>query len=397
MNHRERMLAAMRGEPADRIPWAPRMDLWCIALRARNALPPRFAGMNTADIADELDVACHAVRADVTLPRDPEDRALRGLGFENHPDHPCRIELRGLPMKFHHEDGHSYTSIQTPAGDVTTHLRMTREMAAEGISMPYVEKYPVCSVEDLEPVAQVFEHLEVIATPGNYASFHQRVGDRGLAVAAGPVSATPVHLLLHDLMHMAEFFVLYHDERDAVEAFAARLEPFFDALLEAVLACSAEVFMWGANYDQDTTWPPFFEEQIMPRLQEIRDRAHAAGKLLLTHTDGESRRLFPYFQSCGFDAGESVCPAPMTSCTLREFREGFGPDITVFGGIPCVVLLDRQTDTSGFEAHMDQLFEELGDGRRLILGVSDNVPPDVNLDRLDRIKEWIEAFGPVGV
>jgi len=32
MNARQRMLAAMRGEPTDQIPWAPRMELWNIAV-----------------------------------------------------------------------------------------------------------------------------------------------------------------------------------------------------------------------------------------------------------------------------------------------------------------------------------------------------------------------------
>ena len=31
MNERERMLACLRGEPTDQLPWAPRMDLWAIA------------------------------------------------------------------------------------------------------------------------------------------------------------------------------------------------------------------------------------------------------------------------------------------------------------------------------------------------------------------------------
>jgi len=61
------MLAAMRGESTDQIPWAPRMDLWYTALRARGTVPDRFAGMNTAEIADELGVGCHAVRADYTM------------------------------------------------------------------------------------------------------------------------------------------------------------------------------------------------------------------------------------------------------------------------------------------------------------------------------------------
>lgn len=389
------MLAAMRGEATDRIPWAPRMDLWYIALRAQGSVPDRFAGMNTAQIADELDVACHAVRADYTMPRKPEDLALRGLGFDNHPDYPFRLELHDFPMEFHHDEGRYHTAIKTPAGDVTMKLSMTKRMAGDGISLPFVEKYPICSVDDFERVAQVFEHLEVIPTPQAYASFQQRLGERGVAVASGPLGSSPMHLLLHDLMSMEDFFVTYMDEQEAMEGLAARMQPLYEVMSEALLACSAEVILWGANYDHDTTWPPFFEQQIMPWLKEARVRAHAAGKLLLTHTDGENRNLLPLLRACKFDVGESVCPKPMTSCTLKEIRDGFGPDTTAFGGIPCVILIDSCTDQRDFEAHMDRLFAELGDGRRLILGVSDNVPPEANLDRVDQVKTWIDAFGPV--
>ena len=194
---------------------------------------------------------------------------------------------------------------------------------------------------------------------------------------------------------MEEFYLLYAEQPDRLRALAQRLEPFFEAALEAVLACTAEVVLWGANYDHDTTWPPFFEREILPGFRKVADKCHDAGKLLMTHTDGESRHLFPLFPRCGFDVGESVCTKPMTSCTLKEFREGFGPNATVSGGIPCVVLMDQVTDQRGFETHMDELFAELGTGARLIFGVSDNVPPEVNLDRLAQVKRWIEDFGPV--
>ena len=204
-----------------------------------------------------------------------------------------------------------------------------------------------------------------------------------------------MHSMLHDLMPMQDFFVCYMEERQALKELAQRMEPLYEAMLQTVLDCSAECIFWGANYDHDTTWPPFFEEEILPGLRHVADRCHSAGKLLMTHTDGESRHLMDLFPRCGFDVGESVCTKPMTSCTLREFRQGFGPHTTVFGGIPCVVLMDSVTDQRDFEAYMDELFAELGTGSRLILGVSDNVPPEVNLDRLEQVKGWIDAFGPV--
>jgi uroporphyrinogen-III decarboxylase len=329
---------------------------------------------------------------DSTLPRPPEELALRGLGFDNHPDFPFRVELRNLPMSFTQDAGRFNTVIDTPAGQVTMQLHMTQRMAANGISLPFVEKYPICSVDDFEPVAQVFEHLEVVPTPRAYAAFHERIGEGGVAVAGGCVAASPIHLMLHELMHMQDFFVLYAEQKSALHQLAERMTPFFENVLDAALSCDAEVIMWGANYDRDTTWPPFFESEILPWLRHVGDRAHATGKLLLTHTDGENRDLLPLYRSCRFDVAESVCCKPMTSCSLAETRHGMGGSICVFGGIPAVIM-EKSTERDAFESYMDELFAELGTGRGLILGVSDNVPPNVDLSRLDAVKARIEAFG----
>jgi uroporphyrinogen-III decarboxylase len=395
MTERERMLAAIRGEPTDRIPWAPRMDLWYIALRGRGSLPQRFVSLDTAGIADELGVGCHAVRADYTRPRPTADLVLRGLGLDNHPDYPFRTELRGLDCTYENDGENFRTTIRTPGGEVITQLRLSAAMARDGISLPFVEKHAIESLADFEPVAQVFEHLEVVPTPANYTAFHHRVGERGLAVASGPLAASPVHLILHELAPMDRFFYLYADHREEMQALTERMRPYFEQMLEALVGCDAELLFWGANYDQDLTWPPFFAEEIAPWLQRVGERAHAAGKFLLTHTDGENRALLPQYPACNFDVAESVCPAPMTSCSLAEVRAGMGPTTTVWGGIPSVALLPDSMDDGSFANYLDELFAGIGSGEKLILGVSDNVPPDADMERMERIRERIEDFGPV--
>ena len=396
MTHRERMLAAIHGRRSDQTPWAPRMDLWCIALRERGTIPPQFAGLSLEGIADVLAVGCHAVRADYTLTRDPAEFALRAFGLENHRDFPFRVRLN-LPMKFKFDGENYWTAIQTTAGELTTHLYHTAEMRRSGISIPFAKRHPVRSVADLEAVGQVFEHLEVIQTPYDYARFRDRIGERGLAIASGPLGASPMHLLLHDLMPMEQFYYLYTDERESLYRLAEKMTPYFESALAALLQCDAEVIFWGANYDQDLTPPSFFKKEIMPWLQRVSERAHAAGKFVLTHTDGENRFLLPLYPPCGFDVAESVCPTPMTSCTLAEVRFGMGSKVTVWGGIPSVALLDTSMDDSAFEAYLDKVFGELGTAEHLILGVADNVPPDANLDRLVRIGKRIECFEPTPV
>ena len=392
MTHRERMLSAIRGEPTDQLPWAPRMDLWSIALRERGTVPAEFVGLNTAEISDALGVACHAVRADYTLARDPQDLVLRGLGIDNHGDYPFRVELRDLPVSFSHDAENYRTLIETPAGPVNLHLKQTREMTSEGISLPFVKSYAINSADDFEAIGQIFEHLEVIPKPENYTAFHDRVGDRGLAVASGSVGASPVHLILHDLVAMDKFFYLYADERKALSRLTDRMTPFFEAMLDALTKCCAEVVFWGGNYDQDLTWPPFFKEEITPWLKRVSDRVHEAGKYLLTHTDGENKDLLPLYPPCGFDVAESVCPKPMTQCSLDEVRKGLGSATTVWGGIPAVALLPDSMDDQTFEAYLEELFASLGAGDRLILGVSDNVPPDADLSRLREIGQRAQAF-----
>jgi len=204
-----------------------------------------------------------------------------------------------------------------------------------------------------------------------------------------------MHLILHELVPMDRFFYLYADRRDALRALADRMVPYFESVLDALLACDAEVVFWGANYDRDLTWPPFFAEEIAPWLRRASARVHAAGKFLLTHTDGENQDLLPLYPECGFDVAESVCPRPMTRLSLAEIRAGVGPRVTVWGGIPSVALLPDSMSEIAFEAYLDELFAGLGAGDRLILGVSDNVPPDADLERMERIAKRIEIFGPV--
>ena len=164
MNHHERMLATMRGEPTDQIPWAPRMDLWYIAQRARGTVPARFANMNMVEVAAQLDVAAHAIGADFTIPGG-RDNSLRGLGIDNHQDYPYRVELQGLPLESSDDGENLRTRVRTPTGEIFLHLYRSQSMARDGISLPFVKSYAIHSVDDLEAVAQIFEHLVVIPTP----------------------------------------------------------------------------------------------------------------------------------------------------------------------------------------------------------------------------------------
>jgi hypothetical protein len=81
----------------------------------------------------------------------------------------------------------------------------------------------------------------------------------------------------------------------------------------------------------------------------------------------------------------------MTSLSLDEIHEALIEGITVWGGIPSVLLCPQSHGWDDFKLFIDRLLDKYGRERRFILGVSDMVTADADIDRLryitDRVNE----------
>src|SRR5579871_5303005 len=130
----------------------------------------------------------------------PLDLVLAAFGFENHPDFPYRIEVRGLPVDFKQEEGRYTTNIRTSRGDICSVVETTRQMQCEGIYALFPLKFAMTSADECDAIGEIFEHLEVIPTPDSYGAYRRRIGEQGVALASGAVAASPLHLLLHNVM-----------------------------------------------------------------------------------------------------------------------------------------------------------------------------------------------------
>jgi len=171
------------------------------------------------------------------------------------------------------------------------------------------------------------------------------------------------------------------------------MEPYFEQLFKAFEDSPAEVILFGANYDEMITYPPFFKDHILPWLQRCAERLHAKGKLLLCHCDGENEGLLDLIADSGMDIAEAICPKPMTKCTIAEVKKRLRGKVTIFGGVPSVALLENSMSEAEFEKFMKNLFREIAPGYRFILGVSDTTPPDAKFERLLRITEMAKEWG----
>ncbi len=140
------------------------------------------------------------------------------------------------------------------------------------------------------------------------------------------------------------------------------------------------------------TPPPIFDEFFTPFYREARDLLKTKDKLLVVHGDGEMRVLLAKLMECGVQVVEALTPKPMTSIDIGETRALWGDRVTMWGGLPSVILTETFTEGE-YESYIEDLFRTIAPGDRFILGFGDNVPTDALFDRVVRIAHFWRDHG----
>lgn len=389
MTDRKRILAAIRGEIPDRMPWVPRLEFWYRAHLRKGTMPAELRGLGLSEIVERLGVGYYASVPDFTEREEETDMLDRGLGIFNLPVLPYRVVLEGADRRVTRSGRQIITEYHTAAGSLRTAEIFTDEMLDAGASISWMTEHAIQQPRDLETAAWIFSHLKVEPRPGACEARCRAVGDRGVAVAYVIGTACPVHHIMKELMPVEQFFYALHDCPEEIERLADAMEPYYARMKQLAAESPAEVVLLGGNYDDSITYPRFFEKYILPPLRDYAETLHGKGKYLMTHTDGENRRLITLYPRAGFDIADSICPAPMTRMTLDEIRAALGDGITIWGGIPSVLLCRESASDTQFRRWIDNLIERYGHQSRFVLGVSDMVTADAAWDRLRYVTEKI--------
>jgi hypothetical protein len=396
MTYRERMLAAIQERPTDLIPFVPRLDLWYKANKYKGSLPTKYKNATLLQILDDLDLGYHTVTADRDLYDDSLDNVDRALGIWRVRTKPHHPKFRDIKRNVFYQDDTVVVEYLTPVGNIRTKVVYDESMRKAGITLSHVSEHAIKSDADYDAVAYLFEHADVYPNYECLEQFKDEIGDRGLLVGTASMGASAMHHILHELMPYDLFFTEYYDHYDELLRLAERMAPYINKVIDIAIKSPADIIQSGTNYDVQITWPPFMEKHITPFLADTAEKCHAADKFLLTHTDGENKGLLPYFLKGKIDIADSVCPAPMTSLTLKEIREAFAGNITIWGGIPSISVLENSMSDYEFDAFLDDLFtKQVGSGDHLILSIADTAPPEMKFSRLEQISKRVKEFGPV--
>ena len=398
MTHKERMLAAARGNMPDILPYAPRIDLWFQANKKRGTLPDQYQAAESADeIALAEGWALHKVileymhfGLDAIVDRTLGIYRIPTQGFLTHIPEDVERRVKKNGDEFHVE-------YYTPKGTVDGTFVYTYEMQRSGISIPWIKEHAIKDTNDYHILGYIFENMRVEAAYDGYLKWSDSIGDAGMPVLYALTAGSPMHHIMKILLDATNFYYCYSDQKILMEGLAEKIGIYYRKVLELVSHSPAEVILVGSNFDDMLTYPPFFKEHILPWLQEASDILHKGEKLMLCHTDGENLGLMDMLLDSGMDIAEAVCPFPMTKVTIGEYYRRWCDKITIFGGIPSNILLENTASNEEFEAYMKVLFNSIAPGSRFILGIADTTPPDASIERISKIHELVQEYGRIPI
>ena len=368
MTNRERILAILDGNPPDRIPWIPRIEIWYEANRRNGTLPPRYRGKTLREVEREV-FGGTAARSGAIY----------------------RTELREVEVRTHHpselDELHEYV---TPLGTVTTRFRSTEELRRQGIQDAQVE-FMLKRREDYAVVEYLIEHTHYVPTFEEFAQYDAEVGEEGYPLVN--CGDCPFHYWMRTLAGYDQAYYHLSDFPSEVEHL---LEVMTDCsrrrLWPHLLDAPARLLMHGHHLSSQMTPPSLFEQYIIPYYEELSPLLRAREKILAMHGDNDTRMIFSHIERAGFGLVECFATEPMVETTMAEARAAWGDRVIIFGGIPSVILEDPYTDEQ-FERYVDDLLRTIGTGRAFILGIADNAMPGSKIERIERITQIVEQRG----
>jgi hypothetical protein len=271
---------------------------------------------------------------------------------------------------------------ETPVGRLTEVLNYDEHMLSR-----YNSEYLLKSAEDFKVFEWVLQHEKWFLDEEAYARNEAQVGNRG--VTQFYARRSPLQSLFIETMGFENTILFMTDNPAVVEEYMEIQAYADDAMYEVICAHRIPIFNFGENIDHHMDPPTLWRKFLQPYYERRAAQLHAAGIHTSIHIDGAMKRLLSDVPHCPTSSIEACTPLPQGDVTLAEIKEALGEKI-LLDGIPAIYFLPSNPleDLRACTEECVRLFHP-----RLILGVSDEVPPDSDIERVRLVGEWVHEMG----
>ena len=322
------------------------------------------------------------------LPQCAVERQLRnkGLCIVNRHYPTCTVTNRDVEVEeFHRTDEKGEKVVEYVFKTPVKTLRKVVRPAPD-YNTHWVEKTLFDDEGDYEALECIFSDRHYEPDYENFKKAEETLGGDVILRAAG--GDIPWHEIMMT-MGVEKFCFEWIDNRD-------RILRLHDILVEkararfAIVADSPALHAnFGGNINPDITSPEVFREYKLPLINEFAELMHSRGKLVGCHLDDKNGRLAPLIAETKLDIIEAFTPPPDCDLGVREALE-LWPDKILWLNFPSSVHLSAPDVVEETTRH---ILRDAAPGNRIIMGITEDIPPDKWQESLRAIMRGIEHYG----
>ena len=364
MTHRERVLAVLRGEKADFVPWFGDLDYYTTAQISRGRVPADFRQRDDY-------IEWH--------------RRLR-CGFYLQGYFPFREVIENCEVREWKEGNIRYREVKTPVGTLREGW-LWSDITYSEAPIERLLKTPA----DLPAYSFFYKNTRYEPDYAFAEKRRKQVAEMGVVLCYLP--RTPFMRMVAIDAGIENVTMIYADAPDEFTEMFAAVTESLDRASQVALDSPAEILMMPENLSSEVVGPRFFEMFLKDFQSRWARRINAAGKFSCIHMDGTLAGLLRQESAIGLTFIEALTPKPVGDIPVGEWaRYRAGSNTIYWGGIPGSYFTPSVSDDE-FDRLVREILAVMREDRRMVLGVADQVPPDGLESRVARVQGLVDTYG----
>ena len=339
MTGKELIRGLLRGQPGDRLAWAP-----CIDPYTQSGLPEELRRLDLFALQDHF----------------ASDLFRGGCAYGERFDDTVRHSQRDLG------GGRILDAYATRYGE----LREIHTYVPESPYIPFPTEHLIKNFADLDLYTSLVEHTEVVPDD---ARLRQAIAAYPGAMVSSALCDTPLPELMTKLIGTDTFVYMHQEDPRRIRRAMEVMQAKHRRQVEVSVQSPAELFICYENTNTATFGVRWINEYELPWLNEYADLVHAAGRHLLVHMCGRIQRVVPRIAESRFDGVIDVAPPPTGDCDIPAAVRALGARQKLFGGgIECNTF--TLADPEEFARRTTALVQSVAGQANFLLGSGDAVP-----------------------
>ncbi|MFC1712409.1 uroporphyrinogen decarboxylase family protein [Candidatus Poribacteria bacterium] len=254
------------------------------------------------------------------------------------------------------------------------------------IHLSRIVERSIKTVSDYKVIQYIYENTEHQLQDNGIRQYIDYIGDGGVAMAIG--SGTPIMRLILDYAGIERVVYDLQDHPKQVESLLEVMNQRFLEWYQAAASSYAQVIMCSDDADTRLISPKMFERYEATVLKKCAEICHRQGKVLIVHMCGHVRGFLHLIRDTDIDALDCLCPPSTGNTTMKMARDVWEDKITIIARIDPPVLVHGNPEE--VSAIVREMLRQVIPGDNFILVVPCGRAP---LENIQAAKDIVRQFG----